>query len=204
MAGAKADKDRVIFMSEEEASVPSKIVLESGEDDSPPGLILPSGEINWNCPCLGGMAVGPCGVEFREAFSCFHYSTADPKGSDCIEKFSEMQKCMLSYPELFEEKRGKFTDDEDDAEMAKKNDHEAAASNAEEEDKDKEVQTEEESSEKKEAAVGSSAESEPPTTEATVSSEVSAAAEKLDSVQLDASSSSSSDASGSSNSTDNS
>ena len=51
------------------------------------------------------MAVGPCGVEFREAFSCFHYSEADPKGSDCIEKFSEMQKCMQSYPELFEERK---------------------------------------------------------------------------------------------------
>ena len=51
------------------------------------------------------MAVGPCGVEFREAFSCFHYSEADPKGSDCIEKFSDMQKCMQSYPELFEERK---------------------------------------------------------------------------------------------------
>lgn len=38
-----------------------------------PGLILESGDINWNCPCLGGMATGPCGVEFRDAFSCFHY-----------------------------------------------------------------------------------------------------------------------------------
>ena len=32
-----------------------------------------------------------------------------------------MQKCMQNYPELFEEKRGKFTDDEDDEEMAKTN-----------------------------------------------------------------------------------
>ena len=31
---------------------------------------------------------------FRDAFSCFHYSTADPKGSDCIEKFADMQVCM--------------------------------------------------------------------------------------------------------------
>ena len=75
------------------------------KDENPPGLILSNGDINWNCPCLGGMAVGPCGVEFREAFSCFHYSEADPKGSDCIEKFSEMQKCMQSYPELFEERK---------------------------------------------------------------------------------------------------
>ena len=74
-------------------------------EDTPPGLILPNGDINWNCPCLGGMAVGPCGVEFREAFSCFHYSTEEPKGKECIEKFASMQECMKQYPELFEEKK---------------------------------------------------------------------------------------------------
>ena len=37
------------------------------------GPILPNGEINWECPCLGGAAHGPCGTEFRQAFSCFHY-----------------------------------------------------------------------------------------------------------------------------------
>lgn len=35
-------------------------------------------------------------------------SEADPKGSDCYEKFSEMQTCMAGYPELY----GK--DDDDD------------------------------------------------------------------------------------------
>lgn len=46
-----------------------------------------TGEINWDCPCLGGMAHGPCGEEFKTAFSCFVFSEADPKGMDCIEKF---------------------------------------------------------------------------------------------------------------------
>jgi intermembrane space import and assembly protein 40 len=46
-----------------------------------------TGEINWECPCLGGMAHGPCGPEFREAFSCFVYSSEEPKGVECIEKF---------------------------------------------------------------------------------------------------------------------
>lgn len=46
-----------------------------------------TGEINWDCPCLGGMAYGPCGEEFREAFSCFVYSKEEPKGMECIEKF---------------------------------------------------------------------------------------------------------------------
>lgn len=46
-----------------------------------------TGEINWDCPCLGGMAHGPCGEEFRAAFSCFVFSKEDPKGMDCIENF---------------------------------------------------------------------------------------------------------------------
>ena len=46
-----------------------------------------TGEINWDCPCLGGMAHGPCGDEFKAAFSCFVYSKEEPKGMDCIDKF---------------------------------------------------------------------------------------------------------------------
>jgi len=95
-------KDKVIFLTEDEASVPSKVTLDENiNDDAPPGLILSNGDINWNCPCLGGMAVGPCGVEFRAAFSCFHHSTEEPKGSECIEKFAEMQSCMQQHPELY-------------------------------------------------------------------------------------------------------
>lgn len=64
-------KDKVIFVTKEDHAIPSTVELPVTE--SAPGLILPNGDINWNCPCLGGMATGPCGVEFREAFSCFHY-----------------------------------------------------------------------------------------------------------------------------------
>lgn len=46
-----------------------------------------TGEINWDCPCLGGMAHGPCGDEFKAAFSCFVYSNEEPKGVECIDKF---------------------------------------------------------------------------------------------------------------------
>lgn len=46
-----------------------------------------TGEINWDCPCLGGMAHGPCGEEFKAAFSCFVYSNEEPKGMDCIDRF---------------------------------------------------------------------------------------------------------------------
>lgn len=75
-----------------------------------------TGEINWDCPCLGGMAYGPCGPEFREAFSCFVYSTEEPKGMNCIDKFQNMQTCFREHPEHY---KGELEDDETlDAELA--------------------------------------------------------------------------------------
>jgi mitochondrial intermembrane space import and assembly protein 40 len=63
-------------------------VQELEEEADAQGAFNPeTGEINWACPCLGGMADGPCGEEFKAAFSCFVYSTEEPKGMDCIEKF---------------------------------------------------------------------------------------------------------------------
>lgn len=60
-----------------------------------------TGEINWDCPCLGGMAHGPCGEEFKSAFSCFVYSKEEPKGIECIEKFKNMQDCFRKYPDVY-------------------------------------------------------------------------------------------------------
>lgn len=104
-------KDTVIFVTKEDHSTPSTVSLP--HEESPPGLILRDGSINWSCPCLGGMATGPCGVEFREAFSCFHYSETEQKGSDCYEAFKTMQDCMAQYPTLYN-KNG----DEDELENA--------------------------------------------------------------------------------------
>jgi len=70
-----------------------------------------TGEINWDCPCLGGMAHGPCGQQFREAFSCFVYSEQEPKGIDCVEKFKNMQDCFREHPDVYGEE---IADDDDD------------------------------------------------------------------------------------------
>ncbi|EMR70181.1 putative mitochondrial intermembrane space protein mia40 protein [Eutypa lata UCREL1] len=69
-----------------------------------------TGEINWDCPCLGGMAHGPCGEEFKAAFSCFVYSNEEPKGMDCIDKFQHMQDCFRLHPEVYGEE---LNDDEE-------------------------------------------------------------------------------------------
>lgn len=103
-------KDKVCFVTKEDHSTPSTIELPPPEPAQ--GLILTDGEINWSCPCLGGMATGPCGVQFRDAFSCFHYSQADPKGSDCYEAFRTMQDCFTEYPAVYN--KTSSNDDEDD------------------------------------------------------------------------------------------
>ena len=41
--------------------------------EEPNSLVTKDNELNFGCPCVGNMAIGPCGVEFREAFSCTHY-----------------------------------------------------------------------------------------------------------------------------------
>jgi mitochondrial intermembrane space import and assembly protein 40 len=72
------------------------------EEASSEGAFNPvTGEINWDCPCLGGMAHGPCGEEFRTAFSCFVFSEDEPKGMDCIDKFKGMQDCFRAHPDVY-------------------------------------------------------------------------------------------------------
>nr|XP_009933450.1 PREDICTED: mitochondrial intermembrane space import and assembly protein 40 [Opisthocomus hoazin] len=103
-AGKKGGKDRIIFATKEDHETPSSAELVADDPDDPyeeQGLILPNGDINWNCPCLGGMASGPCGEQFKSAFSCFHYSTEEIKGSDCVDQFRAMQECMQKYPDLY-------------------------------------------------------------------------------------------------------
>ncbi|OCK84291.1 mitochondrial intermembrane space import and assembly protein 40 [Lepidopterella palustris CBS 459.81] len=86
-------------------------VEELEEEADQQGAFNPeTGEINWDCPCLGGMAHGPCGEEFKAAFSCFVYSTEEPKGMDCIDKFKGMQDCFRLHPDIY----GGELEDEDD------------------------------------------------------------------------------------------
>ncbi|XP_006907239.1 mitochondrial intermembrane space import and assembly protein 40 [Pteropus alecto] len=110
-------KDRIIFVTKEDHETPSSAELVADDPNDPyeeHGLILPNGDINWNCPCLGGMASGPCGEQFKSAFSCFHYSTEDVKGSDWVDQFRAMQDCMQKYPDLYPQ------DEEEEEEEEKK------------------------------------------------------------------------------------
>jgi intermembrane space import and assembly protein 40 len=87
-----------------EGGDPSEGAAPSEDDESSGGAFNPvTGEINWDCPCLGGMAHGPCGPQFREAFSCFVFSEKEPKGIDCVEKFKGMQDCFKEHPDIYGE-----------------------------------------------------------------------------------------------------
>ncbi|KAK7744313.1 Oxidoreductase [Diatrype stigma] len=95
-----------------EAAAPGEGSPEALEEEAgQQGAFNPeTGEINWDCPCLGGMAHGPCGEEFKAAFSCFVYSKEEPKGMDCIDKFQHMQDCFREHPEVYGDE---LRDDED-------------------------------------------------------------------------------------------
>ncbi|KAJ9657547.1 Oxidoreductase [Coniosporium apollinis] len=98
-------------LGEAGAAVGSPGELEEEADQQ--GAFNPeTGEINWDCPCLGGMAHGPCGEEFKAAFSCFVYSKEEPKGMDCIDRFKGMQDCFRQHPDIY----GSELDDDDDDE----------------------------------------------------------------------------------------
>lgn len=47
------------------------------------------------------MADGPCGEEFKVAFSCFVHSEDEPKGVDCVDKFRGMQECFRKHPDIY-------------------------------------------------------------------------------------------------------
>jgi len=98
---------------ERAASSPPADGEEEGDAGTGGAFNPETGEINWDCPCLGGMAYGPCGEQFREAFSCFVFSEDEPKGINCVEKFKAMQDCFRAHPETYGEEILRDEEEED-------------------------------------------------------------------------------------------
>lgn len=110
-ATSSADNQKQLETSKDHAGVDSDD--SENPDSSQKGAYDPvTGKINWDCPCLGDMPHGPCGPQFREAFSCFIHSEEEPKGIDCVEKFKGMQACFKEHPEVYGDEI--MEDDEDD------------------------------------------------------------------------------------------
>ncbi|KAF2262180.1 hypothetical protein CC78DRAFT_618800 [Lojkania enalia] len=110
---AEQDQAQTAAAGQEQPAADGMEGLE-GEADQQGAFNPETGEINWDCPCLGGMAHGPCGEEFKAAFSCFVFSTEEPKGMDCIDKFKSMQNCFRQHPEVY---GAELESDEEDDEI---------------------------------------------------------------------------------------
>lgn len=97
----------VLFCSKADHQIPSKYEMPKPlASEQRRGVVLPNGDINWTCPCLGGLPYGPCGLEFREFFECLHRAqeTESPdtsKAQDCFPKFASMKECFNQFPKLY-------------------------------------------------------------------------------------------------------
>ncbi|XP_008552953.1 mitochondrial intermembrane space import and assembly protein 40-B [Microplitis demolitor] len=98
----KEEKDIKISAAKEDNSSPKE--NNSPESESAPGLLLPDGEINWDCPCLDGMASGPCGSEFKKSFSCMFTSVEGQNNADCLVAIKTLFSCMSKYPDYYRDK----------------------------------------------------------------------------------------------------
>lgn len=59
-----------------------------------------TGEINWDCPCMGNNNKGPCAELFKKAFRCFVENRDNL--DKCQNKFIKMQECQVKYPSLYD------------------------------------------------------------------------------------------------------
>lgn len=100
-------KDRVKFVNKEDIQKPSTVNIPKEEFEH--GGINPDGSINWECPCLGSgrKVFGPCGVQYREALTCF-FETPDYllRFKKCVPLMEEANGCMAKYPTLFNDDEG--------------------------------------------------------------------------------------------------
>lgn len=95
------NEHELVETSEPQSATHNGMAADDPEDKSQQGAYNPeTGEFNWDCSCLGGMAHGPCGEEFKSSFSCFMLSTEEPKGMNCIEhfKYVEYQDMHMCVP----------------------------------------------------------------------------------------------------------
>jgi len=101
----KADLSYMSKEEEEGPKVPAQSAAAVSEaEEQYPGAVSPDGNINWDCPCLGGLgSEGPCVDSFKEAFSCWFFSESEEKGEECVEKFFDMSDCMKNNAEFYDD-----------------------------------------------------------------------------------------------------
>ncbi|XP_048771108.1 mitochondrial intermembrane space import and assembly protein 40-like [Ostrea edulis] len=113
-------KDRIVFVTKEEITAPSEAIIALDEEeihDGPIGFVQPNGELNFGCPCVGGLHAGPCGYEMREFLSCNFYNSKDnndPRGQNCDDKLETMMTCIQKHADYYKEKMSGDPEDEEE------------------------------------------------------------------------------------------
>ncbi|CAH2044179.1 unnamed protein product [Thlaspi arvense] len=88
-----------------------------GEDDNENESLEAKAQKALDCPCIADLRNGSCGSQFSEAFLCFLKSTAEEKGSDCVNPFVALQSCIKANPDAFSKE---VLEDKEETETEKK------------------------------------------------------------------------------------
>ncbi|XP_045163084.2 uncharacterized protein LOC123527583 [Mercenaria mercenaria] len=119
-------KDEVVFITKEENSKPSTVMIPKVQVEENRGPVLPNGEINWACTCIEKDVVGPCNIEFREfrAFVAAHRNVKDDteipeKGRTIIGNFIG---CVRNNPVYYSSLLSKDQDDDEENDIDEDND----------------------------------------------------------------------------------
>ncbi|XP_060565233.1 uncharacterized protein LOC132724396 [Ruditapes philippinarum] len=101
----KFGKDEVVFLTKEENSIPSKVMIPKVEVEENRLPVLPNGEINWGCTCIEKDVVGPCNLEFREfrSFVAKHRNVKDDSDIPMIgrEIITNFIACVRANPVFY-------------------------------------------------------------------------------------------------------
>lgn len=139
-------KDIIIFATEDDLSKPSttELLPDNPEDidTSHVGAILPNGEINWDCPCLGNLPNGPCGSAFRGAFSCWVETREDQDAfsEKCVENFIEWEDCVAKHKDVYKPSKNS-SEKEQESVIASSNDTNQPKESVESNDMDETIVT---------------------------------------------------------------
>ncbi|KAL4224560.1 Mitochondrial intermembrane space import and assembly protein 40 [Mactra antiquata] len=119
-------KDTVVFLTKEEASGNSKVLVPKVQVTEDRAPYFDDGSINWACGCIEKDVIGPCNLEFREfrlMVDKRRHNDDMPFSDDDLQIFRNFLHCARSNP-VYYSSLNKMADDDgvvDDAETSEKN-----------------------------------------------------------------------------------
>lgn len=111
-------KDKVVFLTKEENSLPRKIVIPQVQVEENRSPVLPNGDINWACTCIEKDVIGPCNIEFRQFRQFVHDNRHRKEDAEMTQDerniIGNFIACIKQNPVYY---ASFFSKDEDDEEV---------------------------------------------------------------------------------------